>query len=253
MAQRTTVVIVPKKPVNWMKLIRDEETKHWHTFRVKIRIREWLLASKPASLDACRAIIADQARKMNETPTVEAIRVKEIGNAETEKESLIDDEGLCEFHRRPDRAGIWLPTANVKGMIKENWIACGFAKAKPGSRNRISELMYVWSVPAEKGEAVERDWVYLGEAPHPRVFTDVVAGPGPGCITRRYEYVVRSEIEFDIATADRAHKVLSPEILTKVLVNGAEHGLGALRSRGFGKFDILDLQEITEEKNRKVL
>jgi hypothetical protein len=246
-----TVSIKPKKPINWMKLIQDAEEDHWHTLRVIIKLREWLLAGKPASLDAAKAMVEAKAKKMKIAPTVEAIREKKAAEtSEEDKEKMVEefkDEGICEFHRRPDHEGIWLPANNIKAGLKENWTACGYAKKKAGSRSRLAELTFVWGVPAEPGAPVEHDWIYLGEAPHPEIHTAVAhtSGPsGPVSSIKRHEYIVGTTILFDIVMADRAFKELPPELLADTLVHFSEHGLGACRSQGFGKFDILGMEEI---------
>jgi len=249
----TIVSIKAKKKINWMELLAKEEEDHWHKLRVTIKIREWILAGKPMNIDAARIMIEAKAKKMKIEPTVEAIREQLASQSSAEdKEKQIEefkDEGICEFHRRPDRAGIWIPANNIKAGLKENWTACGFAKKKPGSRSRLAELTFVWGMPQKEGAAVEHDWVYLGDAPHEKLHVAVAhtTGPnGPVSSIKRHEYCIEPTITFDIVMAERAFKELPPEMLARTLNHFKEHGLGACRSQGYGKFDILDMTYLDE-------
>ncbi len=245
------VTIAPRKPIDWMKLIHEVEENHWHTFRIVIQMREWLLAGKPAQLDAAEAMVAARAKKLGIEPTVQALREERMSQTtRKEKEEIIEetrDEGLCEFHRRPNKEGIWLPSNNIKAGLKENWTAQGFTQSQRGSRGRLAELTFVRSVPPPDSAPIEWDWVYLGEAPYEEIHTAIAQTTGPsGRISaiKRHEYVVQTELTFDIVMAERAFKELSPKLLATTLVHFSEHGLGACRSQGYGKFDILDMQEL---------
>jgi hypothetical protein len=261
MAKKTTeikpknaiVTIKAMKPVDWMKLIHDVESSYWFSYRVKIQIRGWILAGKPMALDAARAMIEAQAKKLKIEPTVEAIYEQNAAaKTDLEKEEMLEDvkdEGICEFHRRPDHPGIWLPSNNVKAGLKENWTAVGYTKAKVGSRSRLAETTFVRSVPPAGSSPVEWDWISLGDAPHPELHTAIayIKGPqGPVTAIKRHEYVVNPIIEFDIVMSERAVKELPAKMLAGTLVHFSEHGLGACRSQGYGKFDILDMRGLGE-------
>lgn len=250
----SVVTIKAMQPVDWMNLIHKVEAKYWYSYRVKIQIRGWLLAGKAMSLDAARAQIEAQAKKLKIKPTVEAMYEKRAaGSTDAEKEEMLEDvkdEGICEFHRRPDHPGIWIPSNNIKAGLKENWTAVGYTKAKVGSRSRLAETTFVRSVP--QGDAfkpVEWDWVRLGDEPHHELHTAIayIKGPqGPVTAIKRHEYVINPVIEFDIIMSDRAVKELPAEMLAGTLVHFSEHGLGACRSQGYGKFDILDMKGLGE-------
>ena len=51
-------------------------------------------------------------------------------------------------------------------------------------------------------------------------------------------------MEILISTADSVASKLSEENLAKVFVHFAEHGLGACRSQGAGKFVLVGIEEI---------
>jgi len=261
MAKKTTetkpknsvVTIKAMQPVDWMNLIKKVEADYWFSYRVKIQIRGWLLAGKPMSLDAAKAMIEAQAKKLKIEPTVEArYERKAASSTDEEKEEMLEevkDEGICEFHRRPDHPGIWLPSNNVKAGLKENWTAVGYTKAKSGSRSRLAETTFVRSVPPEGSPPAEWDWIHLGDAPHPELHTAIAyikTQNGPVTAIKRHEYVVNPIIEFDIIMSDRAVQELPAEMLAGTLVHFSEHGLGACRSQGYGKFDILDMYGLGE-------
>ncbi len=69
---------------------------------------------------------------------------------------------------------------------------------------------------------------------------------GPVSAIKRHEYVERVTIAFDmfIAQADAVDAKLSDDDVADVLVHYCEHGLGACRSQGFGKFDLVQVREL---------
>ena len=64
MTEKSMVHIKPKAPTDWLAMIKEVSTEHWLTLRVTIKIRELLLAGKPARLDAAEAMV--KARGLGE-------------------------------------------------------------------------------------------------------------------------------------------------------------------------------------------
>jgi hypothetical protein len=248
---KRTIVRVKSKH-DWGALILKARDNHWRRLQVTVQIDEWLMAGKPANLDAAKAML--KARGLEDH--VEAIA--EIEDPELKAQAIErvkTDEGLCEFSRRPGKPGLWIPANNIKAGFKENWSVLGLMNEVRGSRKAIAEGVFIfcansWSMPRE-----ERDWIFVGDEPaiHPDTrlpYHTAVShsqGPkGPVSSIKRHEFVVRPHIAFDMYVAQYAsvEDKLSDDDIAKALVHFQEHGLGACRSQGFGKFTLVSVEEL---------
>lgn len=238
-------IIRVKTPVEWAGLIGQSKASHWRRLQVTIQVHDRLLAGKPALLFASKAMV--EARGLGDQLEVVA-DIKDPQERADTADLIAKYEGLCEFHRREGRSGIWFPANHIKAGIKENWSVLGMRTDIWGSRKAVAEGMFVLSSDSWAKEGAERDWVYLGKEPA-GVYTAVAhsTGPrGPVSSIKRHEFVERPRVEFDILIADYpsiADKI-SDDNLAQVLVHFGEHGLGACRSQGFGKFSVLDVREL---------
>lgn len=238
----TKILVQPRKPGEWMQMLKAAEKDHFRRLQVTIQIREWLMAGKPAQLDAAKAML--KARGLEDQ--IEAVPIDDP-NARAAEAEKVQDEGLCEFFRREGKPGIWMPTNNLKAMLKENWSVLGYNMEARGSRGGIREGVFVYSIHPEGTPNVEKDWIYLGEEPagvHTAVSHSV--GPsGPVSAIKRHEYIVRPRLTFEIAIErGNVMEKLPDEAMARTLFHAQEHGLGACRSQGYGRFDVLDIVEI---------
>lgn len=245
-AEPRRVTISRKSPMQWMALMDEVKKDHWRTLRVTIQLREWLMAGKPARLDAAQAMI--KARGLEDV--VEAKMEAITDPVERAKMAdQVSDEGLCEFHRREGKTGIWLPTNNLKASLKEGWSVLGLRMSERGSRGALAEGVFVFSVPPEGADPSERDWIYLGEKPD-GVHTAVshTTGPsGPVSSIKRHEYVIRPRFTYDIAIASAVAEKLPDDGMARTLLHQGEHGVGACRGQGFGRHDVVSIVELGAE------
>lgn len=237
---KTPAIIQPKNRMQWDNLLKQVASNKWRRIRVKIQLRELLYGGQPRHLDAANAMLAarglgDQIEAIPDDPTARA-----------EAAERVSEEGICQFHRRPGKDGIWFPTNNLKACLKENWSVLGFRQAHLGSRVSIAEALFVYSVPPDGSPAVERDYIYLGPGPD-GIATSVchseIRGQKMASI-KRNEFLKQPVLEFEIAIAREIVQKLPDESLAASLLHAAEHGLGASRSQGIGKFDILEMQDL---------
>jgi len=244
----THVEVRPRTPFEWKQLLEQAAEEHWRKIRITIQLREWLMAGKPAQLDAANAML--KARGLE--AAIEAVNVEDPTEL-AEAAEKATDEGLCEFHRREGKPGIWFPTNNIKAGLKENWSVLGLRVEHRGSRGAIAEGVFVYAIADEKAAPSERDWIYLGEKPFgTHTAVSHTTGPkGPVSSIKRHEYLVKPKITFEIALANAIKEKLPDEALAKTLVHFSEHGMGACRSQGYGRFDILDMTELGVEDEAK--
>ncbi len=237
---KVPAIIQPKNRMQWDALLRDTAAKKWRTIQVTLKVRDRLLAGKPRMLDAATAMI--KARGLEDT--IEAL--PEDPTARAAAAELAAQEGINEFHRRPGKAGIWVPTNNLKAGLKENWSVLGYRKEYIGSRVSLAEAMFVYSIQPPDAPSVERDYIYLGEKPD-GIVTSVCHSDIQGvrvASIKRNEYLDAPTISFEMRIASEITHKLPDEALAKVILHMAEHGIGASRSQGHGKFDIISIEDV---------
>jgi hypothetical protein len=244
-AKPKRVIIRAKTAFEWDKLIKTAKEEHWRLLRIEIQIRDKILAGKPANLDAANAML--KARGLEDLMVV-AADIVSPAERQVAGDKIAKEEGLCEFSRREGKDGIWMPANNIKACLKENWSVLGLRVEVRGSRGALAEGLFVSGAIADTEKTPERDWVYLGEKPDGTEVgvAHTTGASGPVSSIKRHEYVIKPKITFDvmIAHAKSVSDKISDDELAKTLVHAQEHGLGACRSQGFGKFDVLSVQEI---------
>lgn len=267
----TRSVVRPKDATEWHQLMVRAEKEHWRRLRIDVRLREKLLAGKPAKLDTANIML--KARGLEDQ--IAAIPVDDPELRKQAAAEIMQDEGLCEFHRRSHLVagtdgrpveqllpGIWFPTNNLKAGVKENWSVLGLRVEHRGSRGALAEGVFVTSdlsrirskteedarLKAVDGfEKVEADYIYLGAEPHGvhEAVAHTMGPQGPKHSVKRHEYLLRPEFSFIICIANAVAEKLPDNAIADMLVHFGEHGMGACRSQGFGRFDVLrvcDLQ-----------
>jgi len=235
------VIVRAKTPMAWGALLKTASEQAWRKLRIEIKVREKLLAGKPASLDAANAML--KARGL-EDMVATAEDITDPTERAAAAATIAKDEGLCEFVRREGHPGVWIPSNNIKAGIKENWSVLGLRMEVRGSRGALAEGIFV----AGDGTGADSDWVRVGDAPD-GVHTAVAhtTGPtGPVSSIKRHEFVNHPTIVFFvlIANAKNVADKISDDELAKTLIHFGEHGVGACRSQGFGKFDVVGVSEV---------
>lgn len=235
------VLVRAKDPTAWGKLLKDAEESHWRKLRVVIKLHDKMLAGKPKSLDAANAML--KARGLDDF-MVTAETITDPVELERMAGRVATDEGLCEFVRREGRPGIWIPSNNLKAGLKENWSVLGLRVKVRGSRGALAEGVFV----VGEGEGAEADWIRVGDAPDGEhvAIAHTDSKTGPVSSIKRHEYVMAPTLTFVImmANAESVSDKLSDDELASVLVHWQAHGTGAGRSQGFGRFDVVSVEEI---------
>lgn len=146
------------------------------------------------------------------------------------------------FHE--DAKGIMIQARNVKACLKQSASLLQITVKKRGSKQILAEGMEVKAMDGG-------DRIYLGKkAPDG---TDespihVMTAQGPRTALRRMDYVTDVTVDFQIwvlKTAPQENRHIGVEDLERILCHAQENGLGASRSQGEGKFDVIKFEKVS--------
>lgn len=232
------VIVRAKTPMAWDALLKTAADQAWRKLRITIQIRDKLLAGKPANLSAANAML--KARGLDEF-VAEAKDIVSPAEKQEAADKIAKDEGLCEFHRREGHPGIWMPSNNVKAGLKENWSVLGLRVKVRGSRGALAEGIFV------AGDE-DSDWIRIGDAPDSvyEAVAHTMSMQGPVSSVKRHEVALRPLLTFQvwIAKVSAVAEKISDDELAQCMIHFGEHGVGACRSQGFGRFDVKKIEEI---------
>ena len=237
------IIVRKKSREEWAGLLKTAKDEGWRKLRVEIQVRGMLLAGKPANLSAANAML--KARGLDDMVALPE-DITDPVERERAAASIAKDEGLCEFSRREGHPGLWIPSNNIKAGIKENWSVLGLRVSSRGSRGALAEGIFVIG----EGEKEEKDWIKVGDGPEPSGVHTAVAhmtgAQGPMSSIKRHEFMRSPRLVFYviIATAASVADKVSDDELAKCFEHFTEHGMGACRSQGQGKFDVIAIEEI---------
>lgn len=235
------VIVRAKTAMAWGDLLKKASDQAWRRLKVVIKIHDKLMAGKPAALDAANAMLA--ARGMDDF-VASTEDITDPTERAAKAASIAKDEGLCEFSRREGHPGVWMPSNNVKACLKENWSVLGLRMKVRGSRGALAEGMFV----AGEGDGPDADWIRVGDAPD-GVFSAVAhttGATGPVSSIKRHEYMSSPTLTFYIMIANVSNVAdkISDDEIAQTLVHASVHGIGAARSQGHGKFEVVSIEEV---------
>lgn len=217
-------------------------------FTVRIRFRDRLIGGIPAvdtsdeegSKNLLRVWLTKNLADTRTEVEIEAEVEKTFAEAYSEAE----EETTQTF--KADETGLYIEGRQVKAMLKEAGGRLGFNKAVKGTRPSLRQDLH-------EAMHVDEDRIYLGigmagEGNHvvPQGYETRaihVMGPqGPRNAIKRSAYVERAECQFTVRILDNV--VLDEAHLIDILAFGQDLGLGADRSQGHGKFEVIGFDPI---------
>jgi hypothetical protein len=221
--------------------IFDTECDLFTDYRVTIQLRDKLMGGIPKN----PAIIEGWLRSKAGIEQQEEVRqamlrtLLELG-AEVHPSMTFDELEEASRHLaaskstngfKVDGDGLYLESRAVKAMLKEstNVLFAGerWGKTKKGPKSFLAERVFV-----------NPDHVTLGikEPSGVELFIGHTSGPqGRQSNLTYHEYVEVPELTFTIRVAEDA---IARDQWALLWVHAQENGLGALRSQGFGRFDV---------------
>lgn len=142
-----------------------------------------------------------------------------------------------------DSEGIMFPCRNIKSMLKQSASVLKLTVQKRGSKQILCEGM---EVKAPNGG----EYVRIGKEPSGAEETaiHVMTAQGPRTALKKYDFVSQPILKFEIwvlKTAAQETRHIGEDDLIKILTHAQENGVGASRSTGEGKFDVVEFSKIS--------
>ena len=235
------------------KTFADLEVSLWQYFEVEIKISDKILGGTPKDPNVIdgwlNTVISDehQMRKLA-AETKEAMKPNE--DEEKLKETL-SEANWCGFKR--DENGLFIEGRTVKAMLKETANILKNKLDLTAFKARVAERVFVLE-----------DRVYLdtqtpdGDIEKP---IHVMTAQGPRTSLKRTDYVSSPTIKCTLEAFDeplltkKKDKIVPQAYLEGILQFAMENGLGAERSQGYGRFEIVRFEKVEldpdEVKRRK--
>lgn len=220
----------------------DRKAEIFTEYEATIRFRDKLLAGVPKNPKLIEGWIKkntgiedswERRQMLMRTLTELGVEVQENMTDEALEEAIAqvaDRMDTCGFKK--NSAGLYIEARQIKAAIKEsvNILYAGekWGKTKKGPKNFTAERVFV-----------SPDHVLLGVDEPVGVHLNIghITGPkGPQATLGYHEYVEQAEATFRV-------KVLRDEIESEwwasIWSHAEENGLGAVRSQGYGTFDVI--------------
>lgn len=144
--------------------------------------------------------------------------------------------------KRDEQHGLYLEARQIKAMLKEstNVLYAGerWGATKKGPKSFLAERVFV-SPDKIFLDRMEPDGV-------DQMIGHIVGPQGPRSTLGRHEFVQNAVITFDVLVARDA---IEQEWWADIWTHAEENGLGALRSQGWGRFDIMQWDQIKLASN----
>ena len=217
-----------------------DSSKLYDIYKVRLQVRGRICGGTPKNPDLIDAWLKAKTGHNDKLTEEQAAEIRETLMSETEENNWTTFQA--------DATGLFLPARNVKAMFKESSTLLGITKKKRGSKQI---LQHAFEIKGENGS----DRIYLrDEKGNPKRTHDgdeenpihVVGPQGPRTALKRFDYCERPIIEFEVwvfKTQPAETRHIGEKELEAMLVFSQENGLGANRSQGYGKHDILAFEK----------
>lgn len=205
----------------------------WLHYDVTIKMRDILVGGYPKNPESEKAMLRARGLEDLIPPDKDPAAM-----TEEEKElaaKLAVQKSATGF--KEENGQFYLESRNIKAMLKEcaNILKGDNILAVKNFKSKVAERIFV-----------EPYKIFLGDKPagtDERV-VHVMTMQGPRSSIKFYDFFKESEIRFRL-------KVLTDDLITEndikvMLAYAQENGLGADRSQGFGQFDVISFEKVSD-------
>ena len=208
-----------------------DSSELYDRYNVTIKVRNRIMGGVPKSSEVIEAWVRARTGyddELTKAQTEEALATQVAEEAEKMWTGFPGDE-----------RGLFVATRQIKAMLRESATMLGITKKKRGSKQVVQHGLEI------KGPDHEQR-VYLGvteasgsdEGP-----IHVMTAQGPRTALKRQDYVDAPTLSFAIwvlKTAPQETRHMGETEIVQMLTFAQENGLGASRSQGHGKFDVVE-------------
>lgn len=248
-------------PGQFLQMSRELDPKLFVYYDVEMRFRERLYGGVPKDPKIVQAWLAKKTGfddELTKAQLIQSLNERGVpaaeGMTQEEMEKLVDDMADKKVNGfKLDDHSIYIESRQIIAAIKEStnilWSGERWGPTRKGPKAFVSERVYI---PTSKVRLLKPggDKGYITEPDG--VETNLVHTTGPaGRVSAftRSEYVDGAHIKF-ILKALRGH--LEVERFVALFLHIGENGLGAARSQGKGKCDVLSWEEIDDIPEEEV-
>jgi hypothetical protein len=200
-------------------------------YLVRIRMADKLCGGTPKNPDLLKGWIAATTKFDDATTDAQVAEAREALLEPTEEKSWNGFRG-------DEKDGLYIEARQVKALFKECATMLRVTTQKLGSKQIFQHGFEIKGLKRP-------DRIYLGTK-EPHGFDEgpihVSTPQGPRTAIKRVDYVEGVELEFEVwvlGTHASEKRHVGPEDLALMATFGQENGLGADRSQGRGKFEVI--------------
>jgi hypothetical protein len=220
-------------------------------YRVKIRFRDKVCGGTPKNPELLAGWIAATTEHKDE---------KTDAQVDEAKAALLEPAEEKSWNGFPmeqvlDTTGVFLWSRQIKALFKECATMLRLTLDKRGSKQIFQHGFEIKGLTKEDRVFLKREHVVAKADGYDEGPIHVATAQGPRTAIKRVDYVEKATLEFDVwvlstATAETRH--IGEKDIVKMLTFGQENGLGADRSQGRGKFDVIDFHVVQHaERNHE--
>ncbi len=224
-------------------LKRDPYSK----YRIRLAFRDRVFGGYPKNRELIRSWIKSRTGHDDEQTD------KQVAEAEAALEGqLLEESTWTGFPR--DEVGVYLDSRAVKAMLRECFSVARIFVQKPGTKQIFQHALVVDGLQNQDRIYLEReDGTHLGE-PDGNIERPIHPDTAQGkrSALKRADYAERVEVEFllrVLKTHPQEGRHIGRDELELALVIGQEDGLGADRSQGFGRFDVIKFDRLDSDED----
>lgn len=214
-------------------------------YRVTIRTTHRLIGGIPAvnvGDDKSRNIMESWLRKSLGDKLTEEELAELTDKSFDEAASEAEEESSTTFKSNDN--GIYIEGRQVKAMLKEAASRLGYGKAVKGSRPSLRQDLHEALHVDENAIPIMRDGQYVTEPDgYEARSIHVMTAQGPRTSIKKTAHVNNAELSFTVRILNMV--ALKEEHLINILAFGQDLGIGADRSQGNGKFEVIDFEHIS--------
>lgn len=216
---------------------RDMSMALYDRYAVTIAMRERLCGGTPKNKELIRTWVEARtgfADEQTDAQTAEAVATMTEDVAEKSWIGFPTDEGGALF--------IW--ARQIKAMFRESMTMLRITTKQVGSKQILQHGFEI------KAPGTGSDRIPLGKDQPDGTDESaihVMTAQGPRTALRRMDYVLRARLSFEVwvlktEAAEKRH--IGKDDIVRMLAHAQENGLGASRSQGYGKFDVVEFGPI---------